>query len=347
MAAAAEDAYKSAGGVHASGMNGLLGHWLRLKGPSGFGSGSTAEQVARKWDGNGKVVVITGASTGLGLEATRVMAQRGAEVIMGVRDMEKGKRNADKIRAQNPDAKLTLLPLDLASLTSVKAFAEEFKKLGKPLHILMLNAGIMATRFHLSADGYEGQWATNHLGHFLLTQLLLDPLRATAKQQQQQAGAGGARIVVLSSLAHFTAYPEGLRVVGLQTPLGYDAWQAYGQSKLCNVLFTRALNERVQGQGVTAVCCHPGGINTELARDMAIPVALRKLAFLLFTPFLKSVPQGAATQMYCATSPDVVGGEYYADSNLQPSSQLAHSRVLGEKLWQISDEICRTKGFLK
>lgn len=150
-----EKKYYSAGGETTNAMAGFWAHFLRRKGATGYGSASTAEQVAANYDGKGKTIVITGASSGLGAEAARVLAGRGAEVIMAVRDVDKAKRVADGIKARQADAKLVLMELDLADLTSVRKFAADFKATGKPLHVLMCNAGIMACPFTLSKDGHE------------------------------------------------------------------------------------------------------------------------------------------------------------------------------------------------
>lgn len=334
-----EDLFSTKGGTATLGST-VIGMWQYLtRRPAkdtGFHSASTAEEVSSGWDGRGKVVVITGASTGLGLESARVLAARGAEVIMGVRDMDKAKRNAEAITQRNPQAKLLLLPLDLASLASVKAFAKQVKALSKPLHVLVLNAGIASAPFQTSADGYESHFAINHLGHFLLTQLLLDSLLSTAREQ----GAPEGRLVVVSSEAHQFWPGSDLQLDKLQSAEGYRPWTPYGRSKLCNILFARELHERLQGQPVAVVSCHPGTIKTEIVRHW--PSGLTTQLILgIAGPLMKSVPQGAATQVYLSTAPRVEGGEYYADSQPVASTPAAHSRRLAQQLWKLSEEACQ------
>ncbi|MEW5300319.1 MAG: hypothetical protein WDW38_008247 [Sanguina aurantia] len=315
----------------------MAGHFLRQNGATGFGSSSSAEAVAASYDGAGKTVIVTGCSGGLGLESVRVLAARGAEVIMAVRDVKGVTITAEKLRAELPGAKISIMSLDLASLTSVREFAAAFLATGKPLNVLLQNAGVMFNPFTLSADGHEMQFATNHLGHFLLTHLLLEHMLATA----QSSGVQG-RIVTVSSLAHcLYEYPGGVKFDTLDLPEGYDMEKAYGQSKLCNVLFTRELNQRLQGRPVAAVCCHPGVILTNLARHIEAGPMARAwgVAKVLCKPLFKSIPQGAATQVYLATSPRVEGGEYYYDVNIRPSSRLAHDRRLGKKLWEFSEKL--------
>ncbi|MEW5316906.1 MAG: hypothetical protein WDW38_008246 [Sanguina aurantia] len=314
---------------------GTCAHFLRTKGPSGFGSGSTAHTVAAEWDGSHSTIIVTGCSGGLGLESVRVLAGRGADVIMAVRDVSKVSITAGELREELPSASITVMELDLASLKSVRAFAKAFLATGKPLNTLLQNGAVMACPFSLSADGHEMQFATNHLGHFLLTHLLLDHMLATARD----CGVQG-RIVTVASTGHMLAiYNGGVRFNMLDSQEGYDPWKSYGQSKLCNILHTRELNRRLQGMPVAAVCCHPGNILTNLARHVEAECMSGALSVLktLLNPLLKSIPQGAATQVYLATAQSVAGGEYYLDVNIRPSSKLAHDRRLGEKLWEVSE----------
>jgi NAD(P)-dependent dehydrogenase (short-subunit alcohol dehydrogenase family) len=160
--------YKTKGPTSEINLLPLLGHLLGKKGPSGFGSKSTAINVVAKWEGAGKTAIITGGNTGLGKESAGALASRGCEVILAVRDTKKGAEAAEDITAKYPAAKVSVMELDLSSLNSVRAFAAAYKRTGKPLHVLMCNAGIMACPFELSADKHELQFATNHLGHFLL-----------------------------------------------------------------------------------------------------------------------------------------------------------------------------------
>ncbi|WIA37711.1 hypothetical protein OEZ86_014595 [Tetradesmus obliquus] len=325
----------------------MIKHLLGRKGPSGFGSASTAEKVAKNWDGSGKVVIITGSNTGLGKEAAMVLAARGAEVVMAVRDTTRGEAAAQDIRTKHPTANVKVMACDLSSLASVKDFAAAYKATGKPCHILIANAGVMACPFMLSAEKHEMQFATNHLGHFLLTQELLPLLSSTAKQ----AGSN-SRVVVLSSAAHFNPYKKEaggpIRFDAIDSPERYDVWGAYGQSKLCNVLFARELHKRLTAERapVTAVVCHPGVIMTELGRhfEKTMSPVMRTVLPAAFSWAFKSIPQGAATEVYLATSPAIKGGEYYADCNISPSTAASHDDELGRRLWQLSEKMLADAG---
>jgi len=232
------------------------------------------------------------------------------------------------------------MELDLASLSSVRAFAAAYKRTGKPLHILMCNAGIMACPYALSADKHEMQFATNHLGHFLLANLLLDNLIASA-----QSSGSNSRIVILSSAAHFAPYKPSLggpiRFDKIDAKEGYSEWMAYGQSKLCNVLHARELHKGLSTHNVpvTVVACHPGVIPTELFRHIKMSPIVRTVLGVALGWSFKTIPQGAATQTYLATGDGVLGGEYYADCNLSPSTKASHDEQLGAKLWEVSEDL--------
>ncbi|KAI8473320.1 MAG: short-chain dehydrogenase/reductase family protein [Monoraphidium minutum] len=334
--------FSTKGGVSASPMTGLPWHLLGSRGASGFGASSTAEEVAAGWDGSGKTVLITGAGTGLGLESARVLAARGAEVVIAVRDAAKGNAAAASIKAQVPGARVGVLALDLASLESVKDCATAFAASGRPLHVLMLNAGVMACPFALTKDGHEMQFGTNHLGHHALVHHLQPALEATAA-----ASGEPGRVIVLSSSAHFGPYmPEGVRQEDtIDSPEGYSQWGSYGQSKLCNALFARELHRRWSAAGLplVAVACHPGVIPaSELFRHITLPWPVHQAASLALRPFFKSLAQGAATQTYLATAAAVpsLSGEYFADCNLSPSSPLSHDMGLAARLWAMSDKMC-------
>eukprot|EP00882_Tetradesmus_deserticola_P001513 GHRQ01001635.1.p1 GENE.GHRQ01001635.1~~GHRQ01001635.1.p1 ORF type:complete len:344 (+),score=122.34 GHRQ01001635.1:665-1696(+) len=325
----------------------MIKHLTGGRGPSGYGSASTAENVAKDWDGTGKVVIITGSNTGLGKEAARALATRGAEVVMAVRDTARGEAAAKDIRMQHSNANIRVMACDLSCLASVRQFAANYKASGKPCHILINNAGVMACPYSLSAEKHEMQFATNHLGHFLLTTELLPVLISTAKQ----AGSH-SRVVVLSSSAHFNTYKKQaggpIRFDAIDSPEGYDVWGAYGQSKLCNVLFARELHKRLTAEGapVTSVVCHPGVIMTELGRHIAksISPVMMKLLLTTFSWVFKSIPQGAATEVYLATSPNIKGGEYYADCNISPSTAASHDAELGRRLWELSEKMVADAG---
>ncbi|XP_061364472.1 short-chain dehydrogenase TIC 32, chloroplastic isoform X3 [Gastrolobium bilobum] len=300
------------------------------KGPSGFSSSSTAEQVTHGVDGTGLTAIVTGASSGIGTETTRVLALRGVHVVMGVRNMIAAKDVRETILKEIPSAKVDAMELDLSSTESVKKFASEFKSSGLPLNILINNAGIMACPFKLSKDNIEMQFATNHLGHFLLTNLLLDTMKKTTLESKKQG-----RIVIVSSEAHRFSYPEGIRFDKINDQSSYNNWRAYGQSKLANILHANELTRRLKEDGVdiTANSLHPGMIATNLFRHnnaMNVNVIGRLV--------LKNVQQGAATTCYVALHPQVKGisGKYFSDSNVAMTTSQGSDADLAKKLWDFS-----------
>nr|XP_023886829.1 short-chain dehydrogenase TIC 32, chloroplastic-like isoform X8 [Quercus suber] len=211
------------------------------KGPSGFSSSSTAEDVTQGVDGTGLTAIVTGASSGIGTETTRVLALRGVHVIMGVRNMVAGKDAKEAIIKEIPTAKVDVMELDLSSMATVRKFASDFNSSGLPLNILINNAGVMATPFMLSKDNIELQFATNHLGHFLLTNLLLENMKKTSRKSRKEG-----RIVNVSSEAHRFSYREGIRFDKLNDKSGYSSFAAYGQSKLSNVLHANELARTIK-----------------------------------------------------------------------------------------------------
>jgi NAD(P)-dependent dehydrogenase (short-subunit alcohol dehydrogenase family) len=268
-----------------------------------FGFESTAAEVAAGTDLTGKRAVVTGASSGIGVETARALATTGAEVILAVRNTDAGERVAADIRATTGNQEVGVAPLDLANLASVRAFADAWEG---PLHLLVGNAGVMALPdLELTARGWEMQFATNHLGHFALALGLHDALAAD----------GAARIVSVSSRAHLRSPVVFDDVNFRERP--YDPWLAYGQSKTANVLFAVGATARWADDGITANALMPGGIFTNLQRHMAPDARERLRAQASSTIGLKTVEQGAATSVLLATSPLVegVGGRYFEDCN--------------------------------
>ncbi|KAF0928602.1 hypothetical protein E2562_006043 [Oryza meyeriana var. granulata] len=211
--------------------------WFNRKGPSGFSGASTAEEVTAGVDARGLVAVITGASSGIGLETARILALRGVHVFMAVRNVAAGLKASEAIKAEIPGARVHVLELDLSSMDSVRRFASEFDSLNLPLNILINNAGIMTRDCTCSIDGLELQFATNHIGHFLLTNLLLE----TMKSASRESGVEG-RIINVSSSAHFVTYPQGICFDKVKDPSGFFSLFAYGQSKLANILHSSELS---------------------------------------------------------------------------------------------------------
>lgn len=247
----------------------------------------------------GRVAIVTGANTGIGFETARVLAERGAEVVLACRDARKGEDAAQRIRAVAPSAQVGFQALDLADLDSVEAFAERFTAERRRLDLLINNAGVMVPPAGRTTQGFELQFGINHLGHFALTGRLLPRLAATP----------GARVVNIASLAHRIGR---IRFDDLQFDNGYEPWPAYGQSKLANLLFTLALQGRVEAAGldVRAVAAHPGWTGTDLQRNS--PFAD------LLGPVLAMRPaMGALPTLRAATDPDARGADYYGPNGFQ------------------------------
>ncbi|KAI5655464.1 hypothetical protein M9H77_32651 [Catharanthus roseus] len=305
---------------------------LGFKGPSGFSARSTAEEVTQGIDGSGLTAIVTGASSGIGAETARVLALRGVHVIMAVRNVESGRNVKETIMKEIPNAKLDVLELDLSSLASIRKFASNYDSVGLPLNILVNNAGVMAPPFTLSQDGIELQFATNHLGHFLLTNLLLDNMKNTARDCNREG-----RIVNVSSDGHRYAPREGIRFDKINDESSYSSLSAYGQSKLANILHANELARRLKEEGVniTANSLHPGAIPTNLIRYHPI---VEGVTTWIGKFVMKNIQQGAATQCYVALHPQVQGvsGEYFSDSNIAKPSALAKDAELAKKLWEFS-----------
>ncbi len=296
--------------------------WLAPSGPSGFGYGSTAEQVTDGLSLAGKTLLVTGCTSGLGAEALRVLALRGACVIGTARTLEKAKLACASVVGET-------LPLacELSDPASVRACVEAVKNSGKALDAIICNAGVMALPTLQKAHGYELQFFANHIGHFLLVTGLLEQL--------SEAG----RVVMLSSSAHRQAPKVGIEFDNLDGAKGYSGWSAYGQAKLANLLFAKELSRRFAGSKKTANAVHPGVIRTGLQRHMN-PL-LGGMLTALGPLGLKSVPQGAATEVYAATHPAFasVTGEYLANCNIGKPRADANDLALARKLWQVSEQI--------
>jgi NAD(P)-dependent dehydrogenase (short-subunit alcohol dehydrogenase family) len=274
-----------------------------------FDAASSTDDVLAGIDLTGRRFLVTGASGGLGLETTRALAAHGASVVMAARNREKNKAAADVVRAGVAGASLSLLDVDLASLASVRAAASELIASGEPLHGLIANAGVMATPEGLTTDGFEIQFGTNHLGHFLLTSLLADLLVASAP----------ARVVVLTSAGHRMGDLD-LDDVNFERRQ-YDPFEAYGAAKTANVLHAVEFDRRHRDRGVRAFAVHPGGIHTELGRYMDGEVLGRLIEMMAAAEVRwKTVEQGAATAVWAATSPDLAGegGRYCEDCQISP-----------------------------
>lgn len=297
--------------------------WVKPKGPNGFGYGSTAEEVTEGVSLAGKTMLVTGCNSGLGLETMRVLAKRGARVIGTARTADKAREACASVAGDTLG-----LACELSEPSSVRACVAAVHEKGARLDAIVANAGIMALPKLEKAHGYELQFFTNHIGHFILVTGLLDRL------------ADDGRVVMLSSGAHRAAPPGGIDFDNLAGEKSYKDWTAYGQSKIANLLFAKELARKLAGTKKTANALHPGVIKTNLARNMTNPLA--GFAFALAGPIaLKSVPQGAATQCYVAAHPGAasISGAYFADCNVAKPRADAEDPALAKKLWQRSEEI--------
>ena len=285
--------------------------------PSGFGAASTADDVIKGIDLTGKVAIVTGGYSGIGLETVRVLRAAGAEIVVPARDVARARAALAVLDGGGSDIEVE--PLDLIDPASIDAFAATFVGSGRPLHLLVNNAGIMATPLARDARGFESQFAVNHLGHFQLTNRLWPALVAAG-------AAGGARVVALSSRGHrwSPVVFDDLHFEHRE----YEPFTAYGQSKTANSLFAVELDRRGRAEGVRAFAPHPGTIlDTNLIRHID-PEAIRAMGVIAEdgTPIrdteqqLKTIEQGAATTVWCATSPqlDGRGGVYCENCDISP-----------------------------
>ncbi|XP_035818278.1 short-chain dehydrogenase TIC 32, chloroplastic-like isoform X1 [Zea mays] len=300
-------------------------------GPSGFGSRTTAEEAAAG-DLRHVTAIITGATSGIGAETARVLAGRGARLVLPARSLKAAEEARARVRAECPGADVAVLPLDLSSLASVRRFVARFLDLGLPLNLLVNNAGKYADRFAVSEDGVEMTFATNYLGHFLLTRLLLDKMADTARATGVQG-----RIVNVSSTIHswFPGDGDALgyldRVTRRKIP--YDPTRAYALSKLANVLHTRALADRLSemGANVTANCVHPGIVRTRLIRDR--DGLITNTVFFLASKLLKTIPQVSSRHPYDESSvPLPLSHIYAALFHLSVRSELGMTKKPGPSI---------------
>lgn len=288
---------------------------------------------------NGKVVLVTGANTGIGKETALALAKMGAQVVIAARNRDKGERAADDIaqKAALPaDRRPELIDLDLASFASIRAAAATFLARHEKLHVLVNNAGLVLESRTTTAEGFETTFGVNHLGHFLLTQLLLDALKNAAKED------GEARVVNVSSDAHRWAR-RGLDWDDLQSEKKYASFDAYAKSKLANVYFTRALARRLEGTGVTTNALHPGVVATEFASSDDVGF-FTSFGFKIVRPFLKTPAQGAATTIHLASAPELrgVSGKYFASSKPKRPMRIAQDDALAQRLWILSERLVQS-----
>ena len=282
-------------------------------------------------DQTGRVAVVTGANSGIGFETAKALADKGATIVMACRNLDKANAAASDIKQTVLDARLDIIHLDLADLSSVRTSAEEFKNKYSQLDLLINNAGVMVPPYTKTEDGFELQFGANHLGHFALTGLLIDEVLATPK----------ARVVSVSSGAHRMGTMD---FENLQAEKGYRPWQAYGRSKLANLLFILELQNRLEAAhaNATAVAAHPGGTKTNLQGNMS------RLARPLINLIMQEASKGALPTLYAATAPGVSGNDYYGPNGFQEirgyprkvdSSDESQDSGLARQLWLESERL--------
>ncbi|WP_328380631.1 SDR family NAD(P)-dependent oxidoreductase [Micromonospora zamorensis] len=287
----------------------------------------TEQQIPRQ---DGRVAVVTGANTGLGFETARRLAERGASVVLAVRDTEKG-----KLAAARMNGDVSVRELDLTSLESVRAAAAGLRAAHPRIDLLINNAGVMYTPKQTTRDGFEMQFGTNHLGHFALTGLLLDLLLPVP----------GSRVVTVSSTGH--RIRAAIHFDDLQWERSYGRAAAYGQSKLANLMFTYELQRRLAAHGTTvAVAAHPGVSNTELTRNT--PSVVRRPVTWLAPVITQPATAGALPTLRAATDPSVLGGQYYGPDGLGEvrghprlvtSSPESYDVTVQQRLWAVSEDL--------
>ncbi len=274
-------------------------------------------------DITGKVCIVTGANAGIGKETALGLAKLGATIVMICRDRDRGEAAQREIKQRSGNDRVELMICDLGSQKSIEQFANEFKQHYDRLDVLVNNAGVLMRERSLNEDGIESTFAINHLGYFLLTNLLLDVLTR---------GGATARIVNVASTAHkYGKIDIGGWVIGRD----YSAFGAYANSKLANVLFTYELARRLEGTGVTANCLHPGAVGTNLYRGL--PKLLQALIMLV----TMGPERGARTSIYLAGSPEVeaVSGKYFARRREEKSSDASYDRNAARQLWEVSEDL--------
>ncbi len=291
-------------------------------------------------DLSGRTLVVTGANSGIGFEAVRALARRGARVVLACRSPEKARAAAEALHQESPEAEVELRRLDLASLASINEFAKQVLECEGALHGLVNNAGVMALPYAKTVDGFEMQLGTNHLGHFALTGLLLERLLETP----------GSRVVNVSSSAHSFGR---MRWNDLQSEKSYGKWLAYAQSKLANLLFTYELQRRLSATGTQtlAIACHPGfaATNLQTAGAKLAGSSVREQGMLLLNRLMaQTAEMGALPTLYAACAEDVEGADFIGPDGLaetrghprqvRPASR-AHDRKDQARLWELSEAL--------
>lgn len=274
----------------------------------------------------GKLCIVTGATSGIGQVAARELAARGARLVLVCRSRARGERTQEAIRSAVDGAQLELRIADLALQKDIRAVATEILADHPRIDVLLNNAGVVNLGRKLTVDGIEETFAVNHLGHFLLTLLLLERMKESAP----------ARIVNVASEAH--RFVGGIDFDDLEYASSYGWIKAYGSSKLANILFTYELSRRLEGSGVTVNCLHPGMVATNLGANHGW---ISKLILLLVRPFARTPERGAETSIYLASSAEVEGrsGGYFVDRRERRSADASYDREAARRLWEVSEEL--------
>jgi NAD(P)-dependent dehydrogenase (short-subunit alcohol dehydrogenase family) len=284
----------------------------------------------------GKIVIITGGASGIGLEAAKVLSSKGAQVIIAVRNIEKGQRALARIKADNPLAEISLMNLDLGNLASVRAFAQEFTQKYSSLDLLINNAGVMIPPYQKTEDGFELQFGTNHLGHFALTGLLMPLLTSTP----------GSRVVTVSSIAS-----RGAKIYfdNLDGSKGFSTMNFYRQSKFSNLLFGKELDSKLKqsGSNTKSIVCHPGVSATNLFMRGSGKEGGKVMNFLV-SLFAQPAHKGALPTLFAATNPQLQGGEYIGPDGIanfrgnpviSSEGDKLFNADISQKLWQVSEQL--------
>lgn len=301
-------------------------------------------------DQSGKIALVTGGNSGIGYSAALELARRGATVVIACRSLDKGRKAQRSLQREAPDSEIQVEVLDLASQASIHDFARNYLGNGRPLHLLINNAGVMALPKRIeTADGFEMQFGTNVLGHFALTGLLLPALAATGRDSAK----GSVRVVTLASIAHLQGH---IVLDDLQQEKSYSAWGAYRQSKLADLMIALELDRRLRecSSPVVSVAAHPGVANTNLfVRDVASwQRPFRKISGAFIGLFLNTPAQGALPTLFAATSPNVKPGGYYGPQGLREMrgpvgeariSDRAQNRTMARDLWQTCERLTGIK----
>ena len=294
-------------------------------------------------DLTGKVIIVTGANSGIGYEAAKEFARKGARTILACRSVDKAQRALNQIRADIPNAAVEIMQLDLASQKSIHIFAEAFKSKYDRLDILVNNAGVMMVPYGRTEDGFERQFGTNHLGHFALTGLLIDLLKNTPN----------SRVVNVSSNGHHQGHMDFDNLM-FENGKGYSRMGAYGRTKLANLLFTYELQRRFEAAGINtiATAAHPGLTNTALADHFFGVKLLRPILQPLLGRFLQNASMGALPTLRAAVDPTARGGQYYGPDgpgetrgypNVVRSNRASHNKSDARQLWQVSEKLTGVK----